>query len=171
MGIRAGALLPSLGLLAALSAAACESHLAKLPVTEIPIEQFEGTPVSAPLGEAAPVTPIVVDGEPAAPPASAAAANVTAPSAAPVPAAAVSKAPAGPPPSAVEPSATPEEKVDAAIKLMKTGKKADVLAARKVLYNDVASGSCTQGEAKMLRTVCLKLKDQACVLKAVSNIK
>jgi len=162
MGIRAGALSSSFGFGAALLAAACSSHLTKLPVTEIPIDQFEGTPVATAPADVPSAVPVV---EPEPPPSAA----TTTPSA-PVVAAPASHGPVAPPAS-VDPSQTPEENVDAAIKLMKTGKRADVVAARKLLYNDVASGSCTQGEARMLRTVCLKLNDKPCVAKAVSAIK
>jgi hypothetical protein len=165
MGTGAG--IPSLCMaLAAVTLSVACSHITKLPVTEVPIDQFQATPVGAPSDTPTAPTPVVE------PDPTTAAPTTEAP---PPSAAAAPKAPAGAAsgtaPESIEPADPAEDKIRAATKLMKTGKRADLLAARKLLVADVGSGNGSQGEARLLRTVCTKLGDKPCVAKATSYIK
>ena len=74
-------------------------------------------------------------------------------------------------PDPIETADPAQDKIDAAKKLMSTGRHADLLAAKKLLVADVGSGNGTVGEAKLLKQVCTKLADRACVAKASSYIK
>lgn len=156
MGTRACTLSRFAVLVVAL-APAC-AHLTKLPVAEVPIDQFQATPVGS-TEVAAAVPPVVAEPEPAV----SAPVTSTTPRPGAKPAASV--------PAPIEPQDPAQDKIDAAKKLMATGKHADLLSARKLLVEDVGSGHGTPGEARMLRTVCNKLGDKPCVAKASTYIK
>jgi len=142
---------------AALPLAGACTHLTKIPVQEVPIDQFQATPAEVPAASAG-VPPIVDEGPTAA--TTTAAATTTG-----------GAKPAGSAPTAIEPPDPAQERIDAAMKLARSGKKADLQMARKMLIVDVGSGNGTPGEARALKQICTKLGDKACVAKASSYIK
>jgi hypothetical protein len=163
MGTRAGTLSLCLVIVAVAFASACD-HLTKLPVAEVPIDQFEGTPPPTPAGAPTTVPVVEADAPPLPPPAPST--NATT-SAATTKAAGASSG--GPVP--IEPPDPAEDKIQAAKKLMARGTKPDLLQARKILVADVGSGNGTPGEARVLRQVCVKLNDKPCIAKATTYIK
>jgi hypothetical protein len=156
MGTRAGTLSLCVALAAVAIAPAC-SHITKLPVAEVPIDQFQGTPVTAVPETVASVAIIQPDPPPVPAPTSTAAASASP----------ASSKPAAP----LQTLDSPEDKVQAAVQAMKTGKRADLLASRKALMADVGTPNGTPGEARMLRAVCTKLNDKACIARANLYIK
>jgi hypothetical protein len=159
MGTGAG----TLSLCVAIAVMAC-GHLDRVPVVEVPIDQFQAAPAPSTPAASPTLTPLIDDTPPAA---TTTAASTTTPSAAPSkPGAAPSAAPAP-----IEPPDPAQDKIDQAKKLVATGKKADLEKAKRLLLADVGPGNGTPGEAKMLKTVCTKLADKACIAKANSYIK
>ena len=157
MGTRAGTLSLCMALAAVALAPAC-AHITKLPVAEVPIDQFQATPVAAVPEPVATVTPIIQPDPPPVP--------------TDTPPAGTSKSAASSKPAApLQTLDSPEEKVQAAVTALKTGKRADLLASRKALMVDVGTPNGTPGEARMLRAVCTKLSDKPCVAKATLYIK
>jgi hypothetical protein len=156
MGTRAGTLSLCVALAAVAIAPAC-THITRLPVTEVPIDQFQATPVTAVPETVATVAIIQPDPPPVPAPGGTTAASATP----------ASSKPAAPPPTVD----SPEDKVQAAALALKTGKRADLLSSRKALMADVGTPNGTPGEARMLRAVCAKLNDKPCIAKATANIK
>jgi len=155
MGTRAGTLSLCVALAAVAIAPAC-SHITKHPVAEVPIDQFQGTPVTA-VPEAVATVAIQPDPPPVPVPTTSAAASASP----------ASSKPAAP----LQTVDSPEDKVQAAAQALKTGKRADLLASRKALMADVGTPNGTPGEARMLRAVCTKLNDKACIARANLYIK
>jgi hypothetical protein len=79
----------------------------------------------------------------------------------------------GPPVAIVpdDPNEPGDQKLQAATKLIKTGKHADLLAARKLLGTSVFAGTGTSDQARLLRLVCSKLGDKPCVARCAQFIK
>jgi hypothetical protein len=158
MGTRAG----TLSLCVAIAAAMACGHLDRVPVVEVPIDQFQAAPAGSVTAASPTLAPIIDDTPPAA---TTTAASATTPSTAPA------KPGGAPPPAAIEAPDPAQDKIDQAKKLMATGKPADLLKAKRLLIADVGSGTGTPGEVKMLKVVCTKLADKACLAKANSPTK
>jgi hypothetical protein len=168
MGSSLGALGVQTVLACALAGVAC-SHITKVPVTEIPIASFQSPEPAATALAPAPDKPPIID-ETLAPATTTSAAAATA--AAPTGAGAKPQAapqPVQPPPA--DSGGGPEDRVQTASKLVKTGKHGDLVKARALLGSSVFAGSGTADEARMLRLVCTKLGDKACVQKSLPYIK
>jgi len=157
-------------LLGAVLASAC-GHLTKYKIEEVPISSFAATgpPPTVTAAETAAVPPIIDMG----PGASAPSAAVVA-AAAPAVAGAAAPAVAAPQPLAGgddAPGDQSDPKIQAATKLMKTGKRSDLAAARKLLSASVFAGTGTSDQARLLRLVCSKLGDKVCVGRCGAFIK
>jgi len=166
MGTTMGALSLVTVLAGALAASACSGHLNKFPVQEVPISSFEAP---APAQVAAPAEdttkpPIIDMGVPAPPAAPATAAAAGGAAAAP-------GAAAGGGAAADDPSESTDPKIQAAGKLMKTGKRNDLMSARKLLATSVFTGTGTADQARLLRLVCSKLGDKPCVARCTAIAK
>jgi hypothetical protein len=152
-------------IVAAAVTAACSGHLTKLPVQEVPIESVQ-----------APPTPLVDESAPAAEEPGGAGATSAGSATATTGAAASSRGPVALPAvaSATDDSAGANEgdpKIAAAMKLMKTGKKTDLFAARRLLSATVLVGAGTPDQARLLRLICSKLNDKTCVAKCAAYIR
>jgi hypothetical protein len=157
MGSRAGAPLLATFLATSLLASAC-GHLTKYKVEEVPISSFAATGPSPTVSAEPAVVPPIIDmgSGPATPPPPAVSGAVAA------------SPPAGPAPQPVaggddvvgDPS---DPKIQAASKLLKTGKRNDLMMARKLLAASVFAGTGTADQARLLRLVCSKLGDKGCV--------
>jgi hypothetical protein len=140
------------------------THLHKVPIQEVPIDSFVAGPGPSAVASAGYASddagrPVIIDEGPT--------------SSIPVATAAGSGAQAaagkGPEPAAT--ADTTDDTLQAASKLIKTGKKNDLLSARKLLAPAVFGGNGTADEARLLRLVCSKLADKACVAKSAQYAK
>ncbi len=172
MGKRDGSLLHVAPLAAAILGIAC-THVSKVPITEVPINQFEAT--APPPASTETIGPPPLIDETAAPSATSAspvvsAATSSATPSAPATATAGGAGGAAAPTNLTAPTAgagtDADSKIQAATKLMKSGKRPDLLAARKILGADVFNQKGTADEARLLRLVCTKLGDKPCVATA-----
>jgi hypothetical protein len=163
----------SLTLLAgALVLAAC-SHLTKYTVQEVPIESYQAPAPTPILGEdAGPAVPEVV-ATTGTTGTSASAGTHTSAAVAPAAPGGAAGAPGAAPVAIVpdDPDEPGDPKLQAATKLLKSGKHADLLAARKLLGASVFTGTGSADQARLLRLVCSKLGDKPCVARCAQYIK
>jgi hypothetical protein len=170
MGTFVGAPLLVTLLTGAVLVTAC-GHITKYKIEEVPISSFSATapagPVAATDPSASVAVPPIIDMGPggAATPPAGSGATASAPAAA-----------AGAPPQAIAggddvPGDQSDPKIAAATKLLKSGKRTDLAAARKLLSATVFAGTGTPDQARLLRLVCSKLGDKACVVRCTSFIR
>jgi hypothetical protein len=168
MGTTMGALSLATVLAGAFLASACSGHLNKVPVQEVPISSFDSpAPIPIATSEEASRPPIIDMGVPT-PPTTPAAGGAAAAGGATAATGGGASSSAG---GDEVPADSSDPKIQAAAKLMRSGKRNDLMAARKLLAASVFASTGTPDQARLLRLACSKLGDKACVARCAAYIK